>query len=157
MSDTPEPATEPIVPAPAPPAKKKHHRVRNIILLVVLIPVVVESFTRDSINNKVQNLYRAWKYQNGDSIIWANPGYDDKNWETANDRCDYFEANTDRIQNFPAKNFSGIAWLRKTIFIDSTMVGVQSAFTYRHYGAAEIYVDGKLIGNFGTPSENTEK
>ena len=41
MSDTPEPATEPIVPAPAPLAKKKHHRVRNIILLVVLIPVVV--------------------------------------------------------------------------------------------------------------------
>lgn len=41
MSDTPEPATEPIVPAPAPPPKKKHHRVRNIILLIVLIPGVV--------------------------------------------------------------------------------------------------------------------
>jgi hypothetical protein len=41
MSDTPEPATEPVVPSPAPPAKKKHHRVRTIILLIVLIPVVV--------------------------------------------------------------------------------------------------------------------
>lgn len=41
MSDTPEPATEPVVPAPAAPAKKKHHRVRTIILLIVLIPVVV--------------------------------------------------------------------------------------------------------------------
>jgi hypothetical protein len=41
MSDTPEPATEPVVPPPAPPAKKKHHRVRTIILLIVLIPVVV--------------------------------------------------------------------------------------------------------------------
>jgi hypothetical protein len=41
MSDTPEPATEPVVSPPAPPAKKKHHRVRTIILLIVLIPVVV--------------------------------------------------------------------------------------------------------------------
>jgi len=41
MSDTPEPATEPVVPAPAPPARTKHHRVRTIILLIVLIPVVV--------------------------------------------------------------------------------------------------------------------
>jgi len=41
MSDTPEPATEPVVPPPAPPAKKKHHRVRTIILLIVLIPVIV--------------------------------------------------------------------------------------------------------------------
>jgi len=41
MSDTPEPATEPVVPPPAPPATKKHHRVRTIILLIVLIPVVV--------------------------------------------------------------------------------------------------------------------
>jgi len=40
MSDTPEPATEPVVPPPAPPAKKKHHRVRTIILLIVLIPVI---------------------------------------------------------------------------------------------------------------------
>jgi hypothetical protein len=41
MSDTPEPATEPVVPPPAPPARKKHHRVRTIILLIVLVPVVV--------------------------------------------------------------------------------------------------------------------
>ena len=41
MSDTPEPATEPVVPPPARPARTKHHRVRTIILLIVLIPVVV--------------------------------------------------------------------------------------------------------------------
>jgi hypothetical protein len=43
MSDTPDPATEPVVPPPssAPPARKKHHRVRAIILVIVLIPAVV--------------------------------------------------------------------------------------------------------------------
>jgi hypothetical protein len=43
MSDTPESAAEPIVPAPppAPPARKNHHRVRTIILSIVLIPAVV--------------------------------------------------------------------------------------------------------------------
>jgi hypothetical protein len=42
MSDTPEPATEPVVPAPppTPPARKKHHRVATIILSIVLIPAV---------------------------------------------------------------------------------------------------------------------
>jgi hypothetical protein len=42
MSDTPEPATEPEVPAPppTPPARKKHHRVATIILSIVLIPAV---------------------------------------------------------------------------------------------------------------------
>ncbi|HKR04014.1 MAG TPA: ATP-binding protein [Bacteroidia bacterium] len=131
---------------------------KHVLLLLLFIPFfsegqfLIESFTRDSINNKIQNLYREWKYHNGDSLIWANPGYDDKNWETADN--DNTEVNTDRVKNFPAKNFSGIAWLRKTIFIDSTMAGFPAAFTYRHYGAAEIYVDGKLIGKFGTPSGN---
>ena len=37
MADTPEPATE----TAAPPVKKKHHRVRIILLAVVLIPIVV--------------------------------------------------------------------------------------------------------------------
>ena len=41
MSDTPEPATEPVVPPSAPPGRNTHHRVRTIILLIVLIPVVV--------------------------------------------------------------------------------------------------------------------
>lgn len=43
MSDTPEPATEPVVPppSPAPPATKKHHRAGTIFLLIVLIPAVV--------------------------------------------------------------------------------------------------------------------
>lgn len=41
MADTPEPTTEPVVPPAAPPVRKKHHRVRTIILLIVLIPVVV--------------------------------------------------------------------------------------------------------------------
>jgi len=131
---------------------------KHVLIFLLFIPFfsdgqfLIETFTRDSINNKIQNLYRAWKYQNGDSLIWANPDYDDRNWETTD--TDNTEANTDRIKNFPANNFSGIAWLRKTIFIDSTMAGVQAAFTYRHYGAAEIYVDGKLIEKFGTPSGN---
>jgi hypothetical protein len=41
MSDIPEPATEPVVPSPAPPERKKHHRVRTIIFFIVLIPAVV--------------------------------------------------------------------------------------------------------------------
>lgn len=86
---------------------------KHALVLFLFIPFfshgqfLIESFTRDSIKNKVQNLYREWKYHNGDSLIWANPGYDDKNWETADN--DNTEVNTDRIKNFPAKNFSGIA------------------------------------------------
>lgn len=133
---------------------------KHALLLLLFIPFfsygqfLIELFTKDSIKNKVQNLYRDWKYHNGDSIIWANPDYDDKNWETADN--DNTEVNTDRIKNFPANNFSGIAWLRKTILIDSSMAGFPAAFTYRHFGAAEIYVDGKLIENFGTPSGNID-
>jgi hypothetical protein len=41
MSDTPEPTTEPIVPSASPPERKKHHRVRTIIFLIVLIPLVI--------------------------------------------------------------------------------------------------------------------
>jgi hypothetical protein len=36
MADTPEPATETVVP----PVKKKHHRGRIILLAIVLIPIV---------------------------------------------------------------------------------------------------------------------
>jgi hypothetical protein len=36
MADSPEPVTETVVPA-----KKKHHRVRTLLLVIVLIPIVV--------------------------------------------------------------------------------------------------------------------
>ncbi len=50
--------------------------------------------------------------------------------------------------------FNGIAWFRKHIEIDSTLVNIPLALAMTHFGASEIYVDGKLVASFGKIAGN---
>ena len=54
-----------------------------------------------------------WRYNAGDSIIWASPDFDDSEWELVNP---YLEMSTPE-----AKNWMGIGWFRKVIRIDSSL------------------------------------
>ncbi|MBA2737520.1 MAG: hypothetical protein H0U50_12125, partial [Pyrinomonadaceae bacterium] len=84
-----------------------------------------------------------WKYHAGDDAAWAAGDYDDGNWKTITN---------DEINSDPAaalENWDGRAWFRLRIAVDEQLVNQPLIWRMWHWGASEIYVDGKLIGRFG--------
>lgn len=98
---------------------------------------------RDSFINP---LPRFWKYKNGDNKFWASINYYDTDWVNVQPSLDFKEANENA--------FKGICWFRCYFKIDSSLINKISALELEHFGASEIYLDGKLIGAFGNVSSS---
>src|SRR5690242_3837510 len=58
-------------------------------------------------------LDKGWKFQEGDNLDYAKPGFDDNTWQTINP--------TLAIYDQPAIAKSGICWLRLHMVIDSSL------------------------------------
>ena len=92
---------------------------------------------------------QGWKYQFADNFAWSKPDFDDSKWDsTAIDK--------------PFKDFSvlgerKIAWFRKKINIDSSIVNQPFILSIILKGAAEIYLDGKLLHKIGFVSNDSKK
>jgi serine phosphatase RsbU (regulator of sigma subunit) len=86
-------------------------------------------------------LEQHWKYHPGDNPEWARPEFDDTAWETA--------APTLRAQSIPPSGWTGLGWFRIHLDVDSTLWHQTLALSIAQAGAASIYVDGRLIYNFG--------
>ena len=84
-----------------------------------------------------------WKYQPGDDPAWADPQFDDRAWETLNGTA----ITLDRI---PKSGWRGLGWFRLRLKADPALARQPLALVMVHYGASEIYVDGKLVQRFGT-------
>ena len=84
----------------------------------------------------------AWKYQPGDDSNWAKPDADDSGWEVLTPKY---------VVNFklPKSGWSGIGWFRLPLKVDESLVGQPLSLAFKHLGASEIYVDGKLVQSFG--------
>ena len=57
-----------------------------------------------------------WKYQSGDDANWANPHFDDSQWEAVNPKS---------LTNLllPKSGWNGIGWFRLPLQIDESLVG----------------------------------
>ena len=84
-----------------------------------------------------------WKYHAGDDLSWANPSFDDANWET-------LKTSAMTRDSLPQTGWNGIGWLRLRLNIAPEMVNVPLNLAIRHTGASEVYLDGKLISGYGT-------
>ena len=90
------------------------------------------------------SLQGAWKYHPGDNLQWANPDFNDANWESVDTLLD--------VDELPAQGWEGIGWFRLHLSVpDEQLQNVPLALevTYQ-VGASEIYLDGELIYKFGT-------
>ena len=92
-------------------------------------------------------LIENWKYHYGDDSTWANLNYDDSSWDTITHTRIY----TDKPE---FESWEGIGWYRKIIKIDSSLFNEPIALLMRHYGASEIYLNGKLVKKFGKVADN---
>jgi serine phosphatase RsbU (regulator of sigma subunit) len=130
----------------------------NILLLITLLSFSKSSYPQSSdtvyisantIKVKTIELDKAWRYHQGDNPLWASPDFNDTDWDTVRTSM-YFE-------DFPINRWAGTGWFRKVIAIDSVLYNKTLYLRIHHYGASEIYVNGKLQCSIGKISSNPDE
>ena len=89
-------------------------------------------------------LEKGWKFHAGDNPDYADPNYDDGNWQTINTALD--------IHDIPQLWKNKIVWFRLYVTTDSSVVDALG-MTIEQSGASEIYLNGELIQRFGRLSD----
>ncbi|MBQ9494763.1 MAG: hypothetical protein IJR50_03895 [Treponema sp.] len=80
-----------------------------------------------------------WKYAFGDNSAWAQPDFDDSNWNTVEMPC-----------KFPVTEDSGYLWLRKTLTVPDSLRGRDVYLVMgKSMSTMEIYLDGNLFETYG--------
>ncbi|NOX19477.1 MAG: SpoIIE family protein phosphatase [Chlorobi bacterium] len=129
------------------------------ILGIILIGLILASFAdllasslkpahlyADSLKKRSTTLSLPWEYHSGDNIEWAEKDFDSSAWDTLKTIILTDESDFD--------SWNGVGWFRRTIVVDSALMNRPVAFLMRHYGASEIYLNGKLIHKFGKAADN---
>jgi signal transduction histidine kinase len=110
-----------------------------MLLALLAVPQIDRTINRESISGPtgLAPLNYPWRFQPGDDPSWALPEFDDSSWIRS---LPYLEI----AQEFPT-GWKGIGWFRTTVDVGPELAGVPLALWPRHYGAMELYVDGKLL------------
>jgi serine phosphatase RsbU (regulator of sigma subunit) len=94
------------------------------------------------------SLSYGWKYHSGDDTAWAKKNFNDSIWQTIRPKI--------YLDSLKSNTWKGFGWLRKEFKIDSSLFNQPVAFTVEQNGASQIYLNGKLIKEFGTVSHNAD-
>lgn len=99
----------------------------------------------------VVDLNKNWRFAIGDNPEWSDPKFDDKQWDTL-----YLPFTIEKLIPF---KYNGNVWLRSTFVIKQELVSKSLSLIIKQFGAADIYIDGKLIHQFGKvgSSKTTEE
>ena len=89
-------------------------------------------------------LQKGWRYHPGDDPAWARPDLDDSRWDTLN-------PTRPRRELAPALS-AGISWLRLRFRLGDSLRLRAPVLLPFYLGAAEIYVNGKLLRRDGVLS-----
>jgi signal transduction histidine kinase/DNA-binding response OmpR family regulator len=89
-----------------------------------------------------------WRYQPGQPVGWASLATDDHAWPLASAFFPFGKG---------PPGWGGTGCFRIRFTLDSALLGQPLGFRFRHTGASEIYLDGQLLGRYGTlgPSRAT--
>lgn len=111
-----------------------------LLLLGPLFSLKAQSFDASQWNQGVTTITAAWRFHPGDDPTWASPSFDDSYWPLIA---------TDRLwQDQGYGGLKGYAWYRLRVKLPATTqpLGIDIGPII---SAAELYVDGKLLGNEG--------
>ncbi len=89
-----------------------------------------------------------WRFHPGDDMNWANPEFDDSDW--------MFYKPTGLTEPIPDSLWNGYGWFRYRFSADSSAYASISHLYFSTYGAAEVYLDGKLVQKYGIFSTNLQ-
>ena len=85
-----------------------------------------------------------WRYHPGDDPAWADPEFDDSGWEVRTSLLPVDEA--------PPGGWEKVGWFRRNLKLADGMPTTAIAIRVEHYGASEVYLDGRLVITNGTVS-----
>ena len=91
-------------------------------------------------------LDQGWKFHAGDNAEWANPDFNDQQWQPINPTLE--------LSQLPPVKEAGIGWFRLKLQVDSSLTNTTLAMTVGSIGAPAIYLNGKLIYRKGTVSKD---
>jgi len=83
-----------------------------------------------------------WKYRPGDNAAWALPELDDAPWERVATTA--FTASA-----LPRSGWHGVGWFRLHVRVEPGLSNRPLGLGISHWGASEIYLDGRLLHRFG--------
>lgn len=90
-------------------------------------------------------LAMSWRYHPGDDLAWAEPDYDDSDWQIA-------LPSLREAESMPG-GWPGIGWFRRKIRT-SAEFGDSLGLHMAQAGASEIYLDGRKVATFGIVSSD---
>jgi two-component system NtrC family sensor kinase len=102
-----------------------------------------ETFKLYTLTNEGILLDKGWRFFPGDNPAFAQPAFDDRNWQSIDP--------TQPIQELPAIQKAGIGWLRLVLGPNERFNQTVTLQVYQLV-ASEIYLDGRLIQRFGVIS-----
>ena len=111
----------------------------------------VVTLEKSDINTQDHTIYISdtWLFKPGDQMAWSKPQYPDSSWQRTSTYLGSSE--------LAFIDWSGIGWFRFHFKVDSSLVNYPLALVPdQHYGASEIYLDGKLIYEIGDVSAFAE-
>ena len=125
---------------------------RLLIIFIFLLPFFANAqrkmshvifISKDSIKGW-DDLTTDWKFHGGDDSLMAGTNFNDSNWIVLNPGLWLTGHRKDGLDTF-----NSIGWFRLHLLIDTTVAGRPLAIQMSHYGASEIYLDGKKIRSWG--------
>ena len=99
------------------------------------------------------SLSENWKYHPGHNLAWADPAFDDSNWEIVKTGKQLHSTH-----GLP-KDWKGAGWFRLHLTVPPELWGRDLGLLYCLAGGAEIFLNGELVHTFGVvgASKATEK
>jgi serine phosphatase RsbU (regulator of sigma subunit) len=93
----------------------------------------------------------SWRYYAGDKLgtEWVLPDFADSSWKV-------LKGTGLNIKELTEKDWTGIGLFRFRFRVDSAAYLQELCLDIGHRGASEVYLDGKRIASFGTPTATRE-
>lgn len=129
--------------------------VTTILFLVILVssmmanglePIKINS---DSLRSGKDFGITNWYYLEGDDSTNGRKLEIDSTWLVVN--------SLDIIDSNKTAKWNGRAWFKRELEIDSANFGTPALMSLTHFGASQIYLNGKLIKKYGKLKEGTEE
>jgi Stage II sporulation protein E (SpoIIE) len=133
-----------------------------LLLLLSFTGAACAAPARIDLGDSVITLTGPWKFQPGDNLAWASPGFDDSSWGTLDltpppGSFDPIQGSSGFVPGWTTHgypNLTGFAWYRLTINLQKergSLSGSDIAIKLPEDidDAYQVYANGQLIGEFG--------
>jgi hypothetical protein len=116
---------------------------RTVSVLIITLVLLSSNKMHAEDLRKIVQLSGKWKFSIGDDKLWADPKFNDSNWDEISVPSKWEE------QGY--NDYNGYAWYRRTFTIEpvSSDISVYIVFG-RIDDADEVYLNGKLVGKKGS-------